>query len=469
MHASDRYLAEGTIEDLRTRGRRRPRLRQTPAPRRDRQGPERLRRHLHRAEARRLRRLDQHRGRRGRHGPARAQRGVRPEEDRAILACLTLRPIGWRHRADLTQRSGSSQDYLENHGFLLLCLFAALRLIPKHSEIHLSATSFPIPAMSPLRLLLAFFTFHLSLLTSPAADFPAPTNNQEITHIPFTPPQDTVKLMHLPPGFKATLFAAEPDVQNPIAMCWDEKGRLWIAENYTYADAKERFDMKSARPHPHLRGHGQRRPLRQAHRLCGRRPDAHQHRARLRRRLCPVPAAPALHSRPRTTNPTVRRRFCSTASAPPPPAATPSPTASNGAPTAGSTAASASAARAGSTSPAPRKKRRKPTAGGIWRYHPTRKIFEPYCHGTTNPWGIDWDENGEMFFINTVIGHLWHGIPGAHFKRMHGEDPYAHIYDLIDQHADHYHWDTGEAGATSARSASPIRRPTRAAATPTSA
>jgi putative heme-binding domain-containing protein len=57
---------------------------------------------------------------------------------------------------------------------------------------------------------------------------------------------------------------------------------------------------------------------------------------------------------------------------------------------------------------------------------------------------MDWDQHGEMFFINTVIGHFWHGIPGAHFKRMHGEDPYPHIYDLIDQHADHYHWDTGK-------------------------
>lgn len=87
---------------------------------------------------------------------------------------------------------------------------------------------------------------------------------------------------------------------------------------------------------------------------------------------------------------------------------------------------------------------RKPTAGGIWRYHPGRKVYEPFCHGTTNPWGMDWNEDGAMFFINTVIGHLWHGIQGAHFKRMHGEDPYPHMYGLIDQHADHYHWDTGK-------------------------
>ncbi|MBC8113914.1 MAG: c-type cytochrome, partial [Candidatus Saccharimonas sp.] len=41
-------------------------------------------------------------------------------------------------------------------------------------------------------------------------------------------------------------------------------------------------------------------------------------------------------------------------------------------------------------------------------------------------------------------GHLWHVIPGAHFMRPHSEDPNPHVYELIDQHADHYHWDTGK-------------------------
>jgi len=77
----------------------------------------------------------------------------------------------------------------------------------------------------------------------------------------------------------------------------------------------------------------------------------------------------------------------------------------------------------------------------IWRYHPTRHIFEVVCQGTTNPWGMDWNEVGQAFFINTIIGHLWHVIPGAHYKRMYGEDFDPHVYDLIDQHADHYHWD----------------------------
>jgi putative membrane-bound dehydrogenase-like protein len=49
--------------------------------------------------------------------------------------------------------------------------------------------------------------------------------------------------LRLPPGFKATVFAAEPDVQDPIAMAWDARGRLWIAENYTYAESGKKFDL----------------------------------------------------------------------------------------------------------------------------------------------------------------------------------------------------------------------------------
>ena len=38
-------------------------------------------------------------------------------------------------------------------------------------------------------------------------------------------------------------WSGEPKVQNPIAMAWDEKGRMWVAENYTYGSRKIRFDL----------------------------------------------------------------------------------------------------------------------------------------------------------------------------------------------------------------------------------
>src|SRR5262249_43866859 len=40
----------------------------------------------------------------------------------------------------------------------------------------------------------------------------------------------------VPPGFHVSVLAAEPDVENPVAMAWDPRGRLWVAENFTYAE-----------------------------------------------------------------------------------------------------------------------------------------------------------------------------------------------------------------------------------------
>src|SRR5690606_24297920 len=81
---------------------------------------------------------------------------------------------------------------------------------------------------------------------------------------------------------------------------------------------------------------------------------------------------------------------------------------------------------------------------GIWRFHPVDHRFEIVCHGTTNPGGAAWDAHGQLFFVNTVIGHLWHAMPGAHVRRMYGQDPDPSVYELLDQTADHYHWDTRE-------------------------
>jgi len=73
---------------------------------------------------------------------------------------------------------------------------------------------------------------------------------------------------------------------------------------------------------------------------------------------------------------------------------------------------------------------------------PVRKVVEVVAHGTMNPWGHDWNEYGETFFVNTVSGHFWHMIPGAHFVTAHTIDPNQRAYELIDMHADHWHFDT---------------------------
>jgi putative membrane-bound dehydrogenase-like protein len=80
---------------------------------------------------------------------------------------------------------------------------------------------------------------------------------------------------------------------------------------------------------------------------------------------------------------------------------------------------------------------------GVWRFHPTRKDFEIVAWGTTNPWGLDWDDYGQAFITNCVIAHLWHVVPGAHFQRMHGQDLNPNVYSLLPTCADHIHWAGG--------------------------
>jgi putative membrane-bound dehydrogenase-like protein len=88
--------------------------------------------------------------------------------------------------------------------------------------------------------------------------------------------------------------------------------------------------------------------------------------------------------------------------------------------------------------------KRVPFNCGVWRYHPAQKRFEPVAWGTTNPWGLDFDDYGEMFITNCVIKHLFHVIPGAHFQRMYGQDLNPHCYGLMESCADHIHWGGGD-------------------------
>src|SRR5260370_2326686 len=82
----------------------------------------------------------------------------------------------------------------------------------------------------------------LTPLSLGASEFPAPYNSEPDQSKPMAAAEAAAK-MRLPPGFKDTVCAAEPDVQNPIGMAWDARGRLWVAENYTYAERGKKFDL----------------------------------------------------------------------------------------------------------------------------------------------------------------------------------------------------------------------------------
>ena len=83
---------------------------------------------------------------------------------------------------------------------------------------------------------------------------------------------------------------------------------------------------------------------------------------------------------------------------------------------------------------------RKKLNAGIWRYHPTRHEFEVFAEGTSNPWGVDFNERGQAFATACVIPHLYHIIQGARYQRQAGNHFNPYTYDDIKTIADHLHY-----------------------------
>jgi putative membrane-bound dehydrogenase-like protein len=255
-------------------------------------------------------------------------------------------------------------------------------------------------------------------------------------------PTESVKLFQAPKGFEVALFAGEPDVAQPIAMCFDDRGRLWVAECYTYpkwhpageagldrilifedTDGDGRFDKRKVflDKLPNLTsiviGHGG------VWALC----------------------APNLLFIPDRNSDDV-------------PDEKPTVVLDGFTLRAGHNIVNGLMwgpdgwlyGRHGITweslvgKPGSPDGQRTRLNCSIWRFHPIRQTFEVVCNGTTNPWGCDFDDHGEAFFTNCVIAHLWHAVPGAHFKRMYGQDYNRFTYELIDACSDHLHWGGGD-------------------------
>ncbi len=240
-----------------------------------------------------------------------------------------------------------------------------------------------------------------------ADDFPQPFNTLDDAKAAATSPEDAVRMLRLPEGFRATLFAAEPDVQNPIGMTWDGRGRLWIAENYTYADGQTRFDLglrdrvlifedtngdgrfdsrkvfvdNLQIPTSVEVGHGG------VWVMCPPRlmfiPDADRD---------DVPDGP-----PQTVLDGFNvfsesyHNFANGLRFGPD----------------GWLYGRCGGSCLGEIGPPGTPDRGGCRSRGMWRYHPVRKTYGDALHRDDEPWGHDWDANGELFFSNTVVGHFY--------------------------------------------------------------
>jgi len=279
---------------------------------------------------------------------------------------------------------------------------------------------------------------------APADDFPAPPNTEKSTELPMDP-AEVCRTAKLPPGFALQVFAAEPDVQNPIGLCTDARGRVWVAENFTWAgsnlggwddslrdrvtvltdtDGDGKHDERTVFWDGGTRltsvavGLGGVWLIDLPHLLFI--PDRDEDL---------VPDGPPEIVLDGIDEKSVGHTPC------------------NGlkwGPDGWLWARHGIQATSRIGVPGAGDSQRVEINTGVWRYHPGRKVVEGVISGMTNSWGTDFDEHGEAFVINTVIGHLWHAVHGAHTERMYGTDLESHVYDLVPQVADHVHWDTGE-------------------------
>ncbi|MEM8735292.1 MAG: PVC-type heme-binding CxxCH protein, partial [Planctomycetota bacterium] len=283
----------------------------------------------------------------------------------------------------------------------------------------------------------------------PKSEFATPYNSEKVPGDPISP-EAALDALRLPEGFSASLFAAEPEVMNPIAACTDSMGRVWVAENFTYAEREQRFDLNLSDRVIVLEdrdsdGVAEKRTVFKDDLkiLTG---------ITVGRGGVWLMAPPQLLFVPDRDGDLVPdgpaevrldgfhlarenyHNFANGLSWGPD----------------GWLYGRCGASGPGEMGlPGATDEQRIPLRGGMWRYHPETKAVEALVQGTTNPWGNDWNEYGDLFFINTVNGHFWQCIPGAHYVRPHTLDVNPHSYELIDMHADHWHFDTGKSWTAS--------------------
>lgn len=242
---------------------------------------------------------------------------------------------------------------------------------------------------------------------------------------PALEPADAIKKMKVPEGFTVELVASEPQIVNPVAMTFDEKGRIWITESLEYprrspGPGKDRIKIledttgtgKYDRvtvfmeglniPSGIAVGHGgvwyanapdllfvkekDGKPVGQPEVVVTGfgRSDTHE----LPNSLTWGPDG-WLYGLNGVFNPSVIKH---------------------------------------------QGKEHRFTCA-LFRIHPKTREFEVFCEGTSNPWGVAIDSEGSFFVSACVIDHLWHLVETGYYHRQGGPyPPYTWKIESIVKH-----------------------------------
>jgi putative heme-binding domain-containing protein len=260
----------------------------------------------------------------------------------------------------------------------------------------------------------------------PAATIP---HGQDRPPNPPRSPAEAILAMTVPPGFRVEVVAAEPEIVNPMAMTFDERGRIWITESLEYprrrpGPGRDRVkvlddtdgDGKADRftifadglniPSGIAVGHGGVWVANAPDILFLRDTDG-DGRADTREVVATGFGRSDTHELPNslTWGPDGWLYGWN-----------------------------------GVFNPSNVKSKNGQTyhfTCAIFRIHPKTRVFEVWCEGTSNPWGIAIDPEGSFFSSACVIDHLWHLVETGYYIRQGG--PYPPFTWPIESIVDHAH------------------------------
>ena len=263
-------------------------------------------------------------------------------------------------------------------------------------------------------------------------------NTQNSKDIPLTP-AESLKRIKAPEGFKVTLFAGEPNVRRPIAFDFDDRGRLWVVENYSHP--KWNADNKSDRililQDTNQDGQFDKRTV-------------FWDKGRYLTAIAVGHGGVWIGNTPELS-------FIPDKNGDDVPDSEPEvmlngfQISSNNVlnnfhwgPDGWLYGAIGLSSNSMVGKPGSRIEARTSISRGIWRFHPITHKFEKVAEGMVNPWGADFNEYGDLITSNTVIAHLWHIVPGMYCQRRANERDSKYAYGRIQTIANHLHWGGGQ-------------------------
>jgi putative membrane-bound dehydrogenase-like protein len=86
---------------------------------------------------------------------------------------------------------------------------------------------------------LIYFLFTVGFISSTFAAGKEIEGERKAAQTACPTPEEARAKMSVPEGYEVRCFAHEPMVQNPVAMTWDHRGRLWVVEAYEYPNGSE--------------------------------------------------------------------------------------------------------------------------------------------------------------------------------------------------------------------------------------